>query len=287
MSDSPYIVDVDLASFEAIVIENSFRAPVLVDFWADWCNPCKILMPILANLVTEFHGQVLLAKVNSDEQQELSARYGVRNLPNVKLFRNGEVVEEFSGVQTESTIRVLLEPYLSRASDEIAMQAIAAYDQGEIDQALELLASIYQTDPENAKALILYGKLLTEKGLNSEALEVLKQLPERHLEDTDIRALLTQLEFASATDVSVDATQLEAILNSQPEDNEARYQLANLYIANGKYELGMDLLLDIMQRDLNFKDGIVKQTLFKVFDMLGGSGPLINRYRSKLYNLLH
>lgn len=243
MSDSPYIVDVDLASFETIVIENSFHAPVLVDFWSNSCNACEMLMPVLSNIIEEFPGQILLANVNGDEQQELAVQYGVRSLPTVKLFRNGEIVDEFIGAQAESSVRQMLEPYLSRPSDAIAMQAVTAYDSGDIEQALGLLASVYETDPANSKALILYGKLLAEQGQSSLALDILQQLPEE--------------------------------------------QLANLQIANGHYEAGMDLLMEIIRIDANFKQGIARQTLFKVFDMLGGSGPMVSHYRSKLYTLLH
>lgn len=287
MSDSPYIIDVDTASFESIVMENSFHAPVLVNFWSDNCNACENLLPVLTNIVEEFHAQILLAKVNCDEQQELAVQHGVPTLPTVKLFRNGEVVEEFVGVQTEASVRQILEAYLSRPSDEIAMQAVAAYDSGDIEQALSLLTSVYETDPANSRALILYGKLLAEQGQNSLALEVLQKLPEEQLADADIRALITQLEFVDSTDDEVDITQLEARLAVEPGDNEIRYQLANLQIANGHYETGMDLLMEIIQIDANFKQAVARQTLFKVFDMLGGSGPMVSHYRSKLYTLLH
>ncbi|MBD3671533.1 MAG: thioredoxin [Gammaproteobacteria bacterium] len=287
MSDSPYIVDVDLDAFDQIVIENSYRAPVLVDFWAEWCNPCKMLMPVLHGLVEEFHGQVLLAKVNSDEQQELAARYGVRSLPTVKLFRNGEVVDEFSGVVPESAVRDMLEPHLVRASDEIAAQAMAAYDEGRVEESLALFQRVFEEDPGNHKVLALYGNLLAEQNQPERALEVLQSLPLEKREDSDLSALITRLQFSQHSDSEIDAAELESRLQQEPGDHETRYQLANLYIAQGEYERGMELLLEIVSLEPGFKDGIARETLLKVFDMLGGSGPLVSRFRSRLYNLLY
>jgi putative thioredoxin len=287
MSQSPYIVDVDQTSFEQIVIENSYRAPVLVDFWADWCNPCKMLMPILHGLVEEFHGQLLLAKVNSDEQQALAAQYGVRSLPTVKLFRNGEVVDEFTGVVPETAVREMLEPHLVRPSDEAAARAMAAYDEGRIDEALALFQQVFEEDPGNHKAVMLYGRLLAEHGRAEQALAVLGNLPETKRNDPDIKALITRLEFSGATEGQPEAEELQRKIAADPEDNESRYLLANLYIAQGEYEVGMDLLMEIMTRDLGFKEGIARETMLKVFEMLGGSGPLVSRYRSRMYNLLY
>ena len=287
MSTSPYIVDVDQDSFEQIVIENSYRAPVLVDFWADWCSPCKMLMPVLHGLVEEFHGQLLLAKVNSDEQQALASQYGVRSLPTVKLFRNGEVVDEFTGVVPESAVREMLEPHLVRASDAIAAQAMAAYDEGHIDEALALFQKVFDEDPGNHKVIALYGQLLAQQGQGERALQVLGSLPEEKREGDDIKALITRLEFSSHTEGMADAETLRQKIAADADDNESRYLLANLHIAQGDYETGMDLLLEIMGRDMDFKDGIARQTMLKVFEMLGGSGPLVSRYRNRMYNLLY
>ena len=287
MSTSPYIVDVDQNSFEQIVIENSYHAPVLVDFWADWCNPCKMLMPILHGLVEEFHGQLLLAKVNSDEQQALATRYGVRSLPTVKLFRNGEVVDEFTGVVAESAVRDMLEPHMLRPSDAIAAQAMAAYDEGRIDEALALFQQVFDEDPGNHKVIALYGQLLAQQGQGERALQVLDSLPEAKRENEDIRALITRLEFSTSPGGQADAAELQQKITADPSDNESRYLLANLYIARGDYESGMELLMEIMSRDMGFKDGIARQTMLKVFEMLGGSGPLVSRYRSRMYNLLY
>ncbi len=139
MNDFPFIFSVTQEDFAQRVLENSRRVPVMVDFWADWCGPCHMLMPILTKLTQEYQGQFLLAKVNSDEQQALASQYGVRSLPTVKLFKSGDVVDEFMGVQQESTIRQLLERHIERESDKIRLQAEQALEANDTEKAHLLL----------------------------------------------------------------------------------------------------------------------------------------------------
>ena len=130
MSPSPHIADVTQQTFESLVLAKSREIPVLADFWAAWCGPCKQLMPVLAKLADEYGGKFFLAKINSDTEQPLAARYGVKSLPTVKLFRNGQVVEEFMGAQPEKTIRALLDRHIPRESDTLVYNAMLAARSG-------------------------------------------------------------------------------------------------------------------------------------------------------------
>jgi len=166
MSQTPFIFDVTSANFEQLVLENSFHKPVLVDFWAEWCAPCKALMPLLAKITEEYQGELLLAKVNCDIEQEVVARFGVRSLPTVVLFKDGQPVDGFAGAQPESAIRAMLEPHVQLPPAPEADQLEAAqalFAEGRIGEAENLLKQLLAEDNENAAVLILYARCLAER----------------------------------------------------------------------------------------------------------------------------
>ncbi|HDK37520.1 MAG TPA: thioredoxin, partial [Thiolapillus brandeum] len=150
MDNSPYIVEITNDNYQTAVLEQSHKVPVLVDFWASWCQPCQMLMPVLANLAEQYQGKFILAKINTEEQQELAAQFGIRSIPTVKLFRNGDPVDEFAGALPESEIRKFLEKHISRESDAMVDQAEQLLLQGDLENALKLLQQAKQTDPENS-----------------------------------------------------------------------------------------------------------------------------------------
>ena len=164
MSDTPYIFDIaGSSSFEQLVIENSFETPVLVDFWAEWCAPCKALMPLLAKITEEYRGELLLAKVNCDIEQEIVARFGIRSLPTVVLFKDGQPVDGFAGAQPESAIREMLKPHVAEPAPEAAdpMEAAQAlFNEGRFADAEALLKVLLTENNEHAAALILYLSLI-------------------------------------------------------------------------------------------------------------------------------
>src|SRR5574344_1793717 len=173
----PYIFDVQGSdAFDQLVIENSFVKPVLVDFWADWCAPCKALMPMLEKIATHYNGELLLAKVNCDVEQETVARFGVRSLPTVVLFKDGQPVDGFAGAQPESAIRSMLEPHVAEPAAPQAdplESARSQYAAGQIAAAEALLQPLLSADNGNAAALILYARCLAERGELGEAQLVL------------------------------------------------------------------------------------------------------------------
>ena len=161
MSQTPYIFDVTTASFEQLVLENSFHKPVLVDFWAEWCAPCKALMPLLAKITEEYQGELLLAKVNCDIEQEVVARFGIRSLPTVVLFKDGQPVDGFAGAQPESAIRAMLEPHVQAPASpqgNLLESAEAAFAEGRFAEAEAQLQQLLSEDNENAAGLILYAR---------------------------------------------------------------------------------------------------------------------------------
>lgn len=173
---TPYIFDVTTATFDQAVIENSFHKPVLVDFWADWCAPCKALMPLLAQIAESYQGELLLAKVDCEAEQDIVARFGIRSLPTVVLFKDGQPVDGFAGAKPESEIRALLEPHvqLPPPADEDPLElAQALFAEGRISEAEAVLVALLGEDNTNAEALILYARCLAERGELGEAQTVL------------------------------------------------------------------------------------------------------------------
>jgi putative thioredoxin len=290
MSDTPYIFDVSgAASFEQLVIENSFHKPVLVDFWAEWCAPCKALMPMLAKIAEEFRGELLLAKVDCDAEQDIVARFGIRSLPTVVLFKNGQPVDGFAGAQPESAVREMLKPHVAEpaplAADPMET-AQALFAEGRIGDAENLLKQILGENNENAAALILYARCLAERGELGEAETVLNAVKgDEHKQAlAGARAQLTFLRQAASLP---DAAELKSRLAQQPDDDEASYQLAVQQLARQQYEAALDGLLKLFVRNRSFQEGLPHKTLLQVFDLLGGDHPLVTAYRRKLYQAIY
>ncbi len=287
MSESPFINDIDQNSFTSEVLEKSREVPVLVDFWADWCAPCQALAPVLYKLVDEYQGKFLLAKVDTDKYQALAGQYGVRGLPTVKVFKDGEIVDEFTGAQPESFIREIIERHIEHESDLIKQQAIAALQSGDTQKALELMQQAVATEPEKHELKIDLAKVLLAAGDAIEAENTLKALPALLREETEVKGMLAQLEFARLAAAEPDVEKLERTVNDEPENVMARYQLSAHKILSGDYEAALENLFEIVRRDRKFEDDAGRKAMLAVFDMLGGSGELVSRYRSKLFNVLH
>ncbi|WP_137888604.1 thioredoxin [Pseudomonas sp. 2FE] len=287
--DTPYIFDVSTASFDQLVIQNSFHKPVLVDFWADWCAPCKALMPLLAQITEGYRGELLLAKVNCDLEPDVVARFGIRSLPTVVLFKDGQPVDGFTGAQPESAIRAILEPHVQAppppAADPLE-SAQALFAEGRIGDAESLLKQLLSEDSEQPAALILYAHCLAERGELSEAQNVLDAVKgDGHKQAlASARAQLTFLR--QAADLP-EVASLKTRLAQNAEDDEAVYQLAVQQLARQQYEPALDGLLRLFIRNRGYAEGLPHKTLLQVFDLLGNEHPLVAHYRRKLYQALY
>ena len=290
MSDTPYIFDISgAASFEQLVIENSFHKPVLVDFWAEWCAPCKALMPLLAKITEEYRGELLLAKVNCDIEQDIVARFGIRSLPTVVLFKDGQPVDGFAGAQPESAIRELLKPHVAEPAPEAAAPletAQALFAEGRIGEAEGLLKQVLTENNENAAALILYARCLAERGELGEAEAVLNAVKgDEHKQA--LAGAKAQLTFLRQAADLPDSAELKSRLAQEGNDDEATYQLAIQQLARQQYEAALDGLLKLFVRNRSYAEGIAHKTLLQVFDLLGNDHPLVTLYRRKLYQAIY
>jgi putative thioredoxin len=287
--DTPYIFDASTADFDQSVIENSFHKPVLVDFWAEWCAPCKALMPMLRQIAESYQGELLLAKVNCDIEQDIVARFGIRSLPTVVLFKDGQPVDGFAGAQPESAVRAMLEPHVQMpppAAADPLEQAEALFAEGRIAEAEATLKVLLGEDNSNAKALILYARCLAERGELGEAQTVLDAVKsDEH--KAALAGAKAQITFLKQAADLPDAADLKARLAKDPLDDEAAYQLSIQQLARQQYEAALEALLKLFMRNRSYNEGIAHKTLLQVFDLLGNDHPLVTAYRRKLFAALY
>jgi len=286
MSESPYVVDADAASFQSLVIDGSHRVPVLVDFWAQWCGPCRALAPVLEKLADEFQGRFLVVKIDTEREQAIATRFGIRSLPTVKLFVDGVVVDEFLGAQPESQIRAHLERYVSRGSDDARAEACALREQGRLNQARAVLEKAHADDAGNERVAPDLANVLIDLDELATARQLLDGVSVSTKQDAEVQAAMARLTFAERAAESPPTDALEQTVAADPRDCESRYRLAARRIANGEHEAGLEQLIEILRIDRHFRDDAGRRGLLCVFSMLGDD-PLVGRYRSRMSSLLY
>lgn len=281
-----YIVNIDERNASALLIEESHNRPVVVDFWADWCAPCKTLMPILEKIANEYQGAFLLAKVNADEQQGIAQQLGVRSLPTVMVIRDGQPVDGFAGAQPESLVRKMLEKYLPKPWDRLLQQGLAAIERGEFNAALVPLRQAWQDSRKQHNITLAYAHALIESLRLDEAQVVLDEV---RLADQDAgyEQLRAQLDIKREAAKSPEITALEEQMAANPDDLDVRYQLGVQYTNNGQYREAMEQLIAILRKDLGHGNGATKRMLLDSIASLGKGDPLAVEYQRKLYSLLY
>ena len=287
MAQSPYIVTVTAANFEAVVIDGSFDRPVLVDFWADWCAPCKGLMPVLAKLAEAYAGKFILAKVNTEEEQALAAHFGIRNLPTVQLFKSGQVVDQFMGALPEGQVREFLDRHLPQPGDGLLAQAQDLMAAGDLKRAAVMLEQAQAQDPANARVALAQVQLTAAQGDLSGAAALLERLPIELAQDPEVAALRGQLRFAQALVGAPAPADLTRRLAADPNDSEAAYLLAAHRVLAGDFEGALEGLLALMKRDRTYGDDAARKGMVAVFDLLGGQGELVTRFRARMMTVLY
>jgi putative thioredoxin len=283
---SQFSYDVDQSNFQKLVIDASMTSLVLVDFWAEWCGPCKALKPILEKLAEEYAGRFILAKLNTEQNQELAGQFGVRGIPNVKAIYNGVLVDEFSGALPEAQVREFIERNIPSPANALLIQAGALRDAGDLDGALRTLGEASRLDAKNEAIRIEAADILLEQGQAEEAQHLLDSLSPLARMDERAAQLIAKAGFALGGQASGDEAGLRAAVAANPEDMEGRLQLANLLIATRRYAEGMDELLEMVRRDRAWNEEAARKTLLSVFSMLGAD-PLVARYRRLLASALN
>ena len=293
MSQSPHIFDVTSDTFDQLVIENSHHKPVLVDFWAEWCAPCKALMPMLASITESLGGELLLAKVNCDDEVFLTERFGIRSLPTVVLFKDGQPVDGFAGIQPESAIRAMLEPHVAEPqpveedpAEDVQARITALLDAGEPEQAITVLQQAMAEDSSDPLLLLLARALIDSRQFD-DVDSVLGAIEDKDGHKQTIAGLRAGLGFARQTAEFPAPAELTQRLTSNPDDSEAVYQLAIHQLARGQHQAALEGLLQLMQSDRSYADNSPQRTLLQAFEVLGNEHPLSISYRRRLYQLLY
>ena len=282
-----YSFDVNEETFEKNVLEASFKQPVVVDFWAAWCGPCQALKPILEKLATEFAGKFLLAKVDSDANQNLSQVYGVRGIPNVKAFYQGQIVNEFSGALPESQVRDFLNAILPSPVDELISKASSARQNKHFDVAKRELESALKLEPDSAKVILAMIELAIEQNELDSASNYLERLPAATRLQDEVKKLEDKLLLAKNFENLPDESELLSRIENDPDDLHARFDLANWYIGNKKYQPAMDRLFEILQKNKNFADDGARKTLLSLFSMLEDNPEMVRAACRRLASILN
>ncbi len=289
MADSPYIVEVTRENFESVILHGSMQGPVLVDFWADWCEPCKTLMPILAKLAEEYQGAFTLAKVDTEANQEIAAQLGIRSLPTVKLIINGAIADEFTGALPEGEVRAFLEKHIGAVAvpeGGVVETAQALAAQGQTEQALQLLREAQAAEPENGDIAIALGQLCLATGHYDDARQCLSILNETDTKKPEAAKLRGGLALSEADDPSRDEPSLLADLEKDKGNSEAAYLLGVKQALRGDTDSAIETLLNLMMRDREYGEDAARKTAISLFDSMG-EDPQVARYRRKMASMLN
>jgi putative thioredoxin len=286
MNAPSYIVDIDETNAQQLLIEESMTRPVVVDFWADWCGPCKQLMPILEKLAGEYQGAFLLAKVNADEQQMLAQQLGVRSLPTVMVIKEGQPVDGFSGAQPESAVREMLDKHLPSPQAGALAEAEQLLAEGDFPAALALYRSAWEESGQKLEMTLAYAGALVTANRLDEADTLLQGV---RLADQDARyeQLVAQIELGREAARSPEVEALEASMAANPDDHEIRIQLAIQLSQVAQYREALEHLLTVLRADRDFNNGEARKVFLDTLATIGKGDPLAAEYQRKLFSLMY
>jgi len=290
---SGYIKDASLTSFTADVLDASMDVPVIVDFWARWCGPCKQLGPMLERLVTEAKGSVRLVKVNIDENPEIAQQLRIQSIPTVYAFKNGQPVDGFMGAVPESQLRQFVQTLIGPGGEETAggieealSAAAEALQQGDVSAAAQLYGQILQEDPGNPKAVAGLARCYLQSGDIDRAKKTHQLVRPDGASDEAIRAVEAELALKDNAAAAGDLASLQTKVEADPADLQARFDLALGLDAKGAREAAIDQLLEIVRRDRKWNEDAARKQLVILFDAMGPTDARTISARRRLSSLL-
>ncbi|HEV2673278.1 MAG TPA: thioredoxin [Aliidongia sp.] len=286
------IKDTTTAAFVTDVIDASMEVPVIVDFWAPWCGPCKQLSPIIEKAVKAANGAVKLVKLNIDDHPEIPTQMRVQSIPAVYAFKDGRPVDGFVGAQPESQIKAFIQRLAGKAGpspiDEALAMAKQALADGDLATAQGVFAQVLDHQPDNAVALAGLARIALGQGAIEDAKEIIGQVPagdgQKHADVISVKAAIELAEGAAAAQGA--AAEFEGRLAADPADHEARLELANALFASGEQAAAIDHLLQIVRADRDWNEQAARKQLLKLFEALGPVDPLTVQARKRLSSIL-
>ena len=283
---TPHVFDATAAHFEEEVIRRSMQTPVLVDFWAEWCGPCKTLGPVLEKLAADFHGAFLLAKVDVDKQQELAAAFQIRSVPTVMLVKDGQLVDGFPGALPEGQLREFLkhhgiEPAAAPAEAEAPAEAAPLDPHQEVLR----LRKAAEAEPDKDEHKLDLALALLQTGAAAEAEQLLDRLPANLATDDRTVKARAKLGFAALLKDAPPAEVLQAAIGADPDDLRARHLLGVRQLVAGDAEAGLSQFLEMLRRDRKYGDDLARKSLIDAFRVLDDDA-LVSRYRRQMSALL-